>query len=208
MHEGNARRPTRAEAHALLVEYTSKPALLKHAYAVEAAMRAYAARHGADVDDWGLVGLLHDFDYERWPTPADHPFRGVEILERLGYPAWFRRAILSHASYAGVPRESALERTLFACDELCGFLTACALVTASKSLAEVRVESVKKKLKAKAFAASVSRDDIREGATALGVDLDEHIEFVLRALRGIAGELGLDGSAPARPAASAASDGG
>jgi predicted hydrolase (HD superfamily) len=137
--------------------------------------------------------LLHDFDYERWPSASDHPFRGVEILEQQGYPEWFRRAILSHASYSGVPRLTPLEKHLFACDELCGFLTACALVTGSKSLHEVKVDSVRKKLKSKAFAASVSRTDIQEGADALGVDLDAHIGFVLDSLCGIAPVLGLDG---------------
>lgn len=185
--------PPHAEAEALLLEYTQKPGLVKHAYAVEAAMRAYARKHGEDEDAWGTVGLLHDFDYERWPTPADHPFRGVEILARRGYPEWFRRAILSHADYAGVPRETPIEKTLFACDELCGFLVACALVTGNKSLREVKPASVRKKLKSKAFAASVSRDDVRRGAEALGVDLDEHIGFVLEALCGIAPRLGLAG---------------
>jgi len=188
--------PSRAEAHALLVEYTQKPGLIKHALAVEAAMRAYARKHGEPEDAWGLVGLLHDFDYERWPSVADHPYRGSEILEQRGYPEWFRRAILSHASYSGVPRETLLEKTLFACDELCGFLTACALVTEGKSVHEVKLDSVRKKLKSKAFAASVSREDIRDGAEALGVDLDGHVGFVLEALRGIASELGLDGARP------------
>ncbi len=186
--------PTREEAYALLTEYTQKPGLIKHALAVEAAMRAYARKHGEDEHAWGLAGLLHDFDYERWPSPEDHPFRGEEILADTGYPEWFRRAILSHANYSGVPRRTAMEKTLFACDELCGFLTACALVTPGKSLHDVKVKSVRKKLKAKAFAASVNRTDIVEGAAGLDVGLDEHIEFVLGALRGIAGELGLDAS--------------
>lgn len=185
--------PSRDEALVLLHEYTSKPGLIKHALAVEAAMRACAAEHDGDVDAWGLVGLLHDFDYERWPDPEDHPFRGAEILERLGYPEWFRRAILSHADYAGVSRETMLEKSLFACDELCGFLTACALVTPSKSLHDVKVRSVKKKMKAKAFAASVNRDDIRNGAADVGRELDAQIEFVLGALRGVADELELGG---------------
>ena len=184
----------RSAAFALLNEYTTKPGLIKHALAVEAACRAYAERQGADAEAWGSVGLLHDFDYERWPSPEDHPFRGEKILADKGYPEWFRRAILSHANYSGVPRRTAMEKTLFACDELCGFLTACALVTPGKSLHDVKVKSVRKKMKAKAFAASVNRTDIVEGAEALDVGLDEHIEFVLGALRGIAGELGLDGS--------------
>lgn len=186
--------PSRESALALLGEYTKKPGLIGHALAVEAAVRACARRDGADEEAWGLVGLLHDFDYERWPSAEDHPFRGVEILERQGYPAWFRRAVLSHADYSGVSRESRLEKSLFACDELCGFLTACALVTPDRSLDAVRVKSVRKKLKSKGFAASVNREDVVQGAEQLGVDLGEHIAFVLEALRGVAGELGLDGS--------------
>jgi putative nucleotidyltransferase with HDIG domain len=186
--------PGRDRALALLHEYTKKDGLIKHALAVEAAVRAYAVKLGGDPDAWGLVALLHDFDYERWPTPEDHPFRGVEILEREGFPEWFRRAILSHADYSGVTRESPLEKALFACDELSGFLTACALVTPDKSLHAVKVKSVKKKMKSKAFAASVSREDIVNGAEALGVELAEHIEFVLEALRSVATELGLDGA--------------
>lgn len=181
----------RPAALELLHEYTKKSGLIKHALAVEAGCRAYAAKAGADADAWGIVGLLHDFDYERWPSPEDHPFRGVEILAGKGYPEWFRRAILSHANYSGVPRETPLEKTLFACDEISGFLTACALVTPSKSLHDVKVKSVKKKMKAKAFAASVSREDIVAGAAGIGVGLDEHIAFVLEALRGISGELEL-----------------
>jgi putative nucleotidyltransferase with HDIG domain len=183
--------PERDAALALLREYTKKPGLIKHALAVEAAMRAYARKHGEDEHAWGLVGLLHDFDYERWPTPEEHPFKGAEVLQEQGYPEWFRRAVLSHASYSGVPRQTALEKTLFACDELCGFLTACALVTQGKSLHEVKTKSVRKKMKSKAFAASVSREDIVAGAEALGVELNEHIDFVLEALRGVAPELGL-----------------
>ncbi len=186
--------PARDDALALLHEYTEKPGLIKHALAVEGAMRAHARRMEGDEHAWGLVGLLHDFDYERWPTPDDHPFRGVEILERLGYPAWFRRAILSHADYSGVERRSPLEHALFACDELSGFLTACALVTPSRSLHDVKLKSVRKKMKAKAFAASVNRDDIIAGAAGLDRELDDHIAFVLDALRGIADELGLGGA--------------
>jgi len=186
--------PQREAAWSLLTEYTAKPGLLCHAQAVEAAMRAYARRMGGDEHAWGLLGLLHDFDYERWPGAEDHPFRGSEVLERRGYPEWFRRAILSHASYSGVPRVSDAEKALFACDELCGFLTACALVTPDRSLHAVRVPSVRKKMKSKAFAASVSRDDITGGAAELGVELDEHIEFVLEAMRSVADRLGLAGS--------------
>ncbi len=183
----------RDAAVALLHEYTKKPGLIKHALSVEAACRAYAEQCGADADAWGLVGLLHDFDYERWPTPDDHPFRGVEILTERGYPEWFRRAILSHANYSGVPRETSLEKTLFACDELSGFLVACALVTPTRSLHDVKVKSVRKKMKSKGFAAAVSRDDIAAGAAGLGVELNDHIEVVLRALRGVADPLGLAG---------------
>jgi putative nucleotidyltransferase with HDIG domain len=194
--EGNpgAGLPRREEALELLHRYTSKPGLLKHALAVEAAVRAYARRFGEDEEAWGLVGLLHDFDYERWPTAEDHPFRGAEVLEREGYPEWFRRAVLSHADHTGISRESKLEKVLFACDELCGFLTACALVNPAKSLADVKVKSVRKKMKSKAFAAAVSREDILDGAEQLGVELNEHIEFVLQAMRSVAPELGLEGS--------------
>lgn len=188
--------PDRDTAVALLHEYTTKPGLLKHAYAVEAAMRAYAERHGEDAHAWGLAGLLHDFDYERWPNLPDHPTEGSKILAERGYPEWFRNAILSHAGIT--PRETPLEKTLFACDELCGFLTACALVTPTRSLHDVKVKSVKKKLKSKAFAASVSRDDIRDGVAELGVELDEHIAFVLEALRAVAVELELDGASADR----------
>jgi len=189
--------PDRETARALLGEYTQKPGLVKHALAVEAALRAYARKHGEDEHAWGLVGLLHDFDYERWPSREDHPYRGSEILTERGYPEWFTRAILSHADYTGVTRTTLLEKTLFACDELCGFLTACALVTPEKSLHEVKVKSVRKKMKSKAFAASVNREDITHGAAELGVDLDEHVAFVLEALQGIADELELGGSTPA-----------
>jgi putative nucleotidyltransferase with HDIG domain len=183
--------PDRDTALALLNEHTKKPGLIKHALAVEAAVRAYARHYGEDEQAWALVGLLHDFDYERWPTPEEHPYEGSKILEQLGYPEWFRKAILSHADYTNVPRETRLEKTLFACDELCGFLTACALVTQNKSLHEVKIKSVRKKMKSKAFAASVNRDDITNGAAALGVDLDEHIGFVLEAMREIAEALEL-----------------
>ena len=183
--------PAREAALALLHEYTAGPGLRKHAHAVEAAMRAHARRTGGDEHAFGLAGLLHDFDYERWPDLADHPFRGSEILERLGYPEWFRKAILSHGDHTGVPRETVLEHCLFASDELCGFLTACALVTPSKSLGALEVASVRKRMKDKAFARTVHREDIVAGAAALGMDLDAHIAFVIDALRGIAGDLGL-----------------
>lgn len=189
--------PGRDAALALLREYTQKPGLIGHALAVEAAMRAYARKLGGDEHAWGLVGLLHDFDYERWPTAEEHPYKGAEVLKEHGYPEWFRKAVLSHAPYTGVTRDTPLEKALFASDELTGFLVACALVTPRKSLHDVKVKSVRKKMKSKAFAASVNRDDIRAGAEQLGVDLNEHIEFVLEAMRGIADELGLAGTSPA-----------
>lgn len=175
----------REEALALLHEYTQSPGLLKHALAVEAAMRAHARRLGADEHAFGLVGLLHDFDYDRWPDPADHPFRGSEILAAKGYPEWFRRAILSHGDHTGVPRVTDLEKCLFAVDELCGFVTACALVLPSKSLDDLKVSSVRKRLKDKAFARGVNRDDVFGGAAALPMDLDAHIAFVIDALKAV-----------------------
>jgi putative nucleotidyltransferase with HDIG domain len=187
--------PARDEAMTLLREHTKGPGLLKHAMAVEAALRAHARRLGQDEHAWGLVGLLHDFDYERWPDAENHPRRGVEILEKLGYPDWFRRAVLSHASYTGVTRETVLEKALYACDELCGFVTACTLVTPSKSLHDLKVSSVRKRMKDKAFARAVNRDEIVEGAALLGMELEAHIAFVLDAMRGIADDLGLAGAA-------------
>jgi putative nucleotidyltransferase with HDIG domain len=186
--------PTRDEAMALLTEYTKSPGLLKHALSLEAALRAHARRRGQDEHAWGLVGLLHDFDYERWPDAENHPYRGAEILAERGYPEWFRRAMLSHASYTGVTRESDLEKSLFACDELCGFITACTLVLPSKSLHDLKVSSVRKRMKDKAFARAVNRDEIVEGAALLGFELEAHIEFVLEAMRRIAHDLGLGGS--------------
>jgi predicted hydrolase (HD superfamily) len=188
--------PSRDEAFALLTEYTANPALVKHALAVEAAMRAHARRAGGDEEEWGLVGLLHDFDYERWPDAENHPWRGVEILESKGYPGWFCRAILSHAEYTGVPRTTDLERALYGSDELCGFLTACALVTPSRSLNDVKVKSVRKKMKSKAFARSVDRDHMIRGAEELETELDALIEFVLAAMRSVASDLGLAGEGP------------
>ncbi len=162
-------------------------------------MRAYARKNGADEELWGTIGLLHDFDYEKYPTAEEHPFKGAEILKERGYSEEVRRAILSHAQYSGVARVSAMEKTLFACDELAGFITACTLVKPSKSLAEVEPASVKKKMKDKAFARSVHREDIIDGAADLGLDLEEHIAFCIGAMRGIARELGLDGSAARVP---------
>ena len=158
-------------------------------------MRAYARKAGADEELWGLVGLLHDFDYEKYPTAADHPYKGCEILKERGYSEEVRRAIMSHAEYSGVARVSAMEKALFACDELAGFITACALVKPGKSLAEVEAKSVRKKMKDKAFARNVHREDIIAGAADLGVDLEEHISFCIEAMKAIAPELGLDGSA-------------
>lgn len=185
--------PTREEAWAILTEYTSSDALRKHALAVEAAMRAYARQRGEDPDAWGVTGLLHDFDYERYPSLDDHPFRGSEILEQRGVDEFIRVAILGHGNHTGVPRDTDLAKTLFAVDELSGFLTACALVRPSKNIADVPVKSVRKKMKDKAFARGVNRDDIVQGAAELGVDLDEHIAFVRDALVAVAGELGLAG---------------
>jgi len=187
----------REAAWGLLTEFTQSESLRKHALAVEACMRAYAKKMNDDPELWGVVGLLHDFDYDKYPSLEDHPYRGSEILKERGYPEEIRRAILSHASYTGVTRESAMEKALFACDELAGFLTACALVKPGKSLAEVEAPSVKKKMKDKAFARSVNRDDIVNGAAELGVPLDEHIAFCIEAMQRIAGELGLDGAAKA-----------
>lgn len=186
--------PTREEAWSILTEFTQGDALRKHALSVEAAMRAYAGRLGGDPELWGVVGLLHDFDYERYPSLDDHPFRGAEILAGRGVDEEVRQAILSHAEHTGVPRDSDLRRALFAVDELCGFLTACALVRPDRRIAEVPVRSVRKKLKDRSFARTVSRDDIVQGAEGLGVELDEHIELVRDAMAGIAAELGLDGA--------------
>ncbi|MBI1740814.1 MAG: HDIG domain-containing protein [Candidatus Koribacter versatilis] len=185
----------RTAAWGLLTEYTRSESLRKHALAVEACMRAYARKLGGDEELWGLVGLIHDFDYERWPSLEDHPYRGNEILTERGYSEEIRRAVMSHAEYTGMPRVSPMEKTLFACDELAGFITACALVEPGKSLAEVEAKSVRKKMKDKAFARSVNRDDIVNGTVDLGVELEEHIGFCIEAMKGIARELGLDGSA-------------
>ena len=160
-------------------------------------MRAYARKLGEDEDKWGVVGLLHDFDYDRWPSLEDHPYKGNAILAERGYADEVRNAILSHAEYTGVPRVSAMEKALFACDELAGFIIAAALVRPDKSIRTLEAKSVKKRMKDKAFARSVSRDDITNGAAALGVDLEEHIAFCIEAMRGIAPELGLEGVAPA-----------
>jgi putative nucleotidyltransferase with HDIG domain len=185
----------REAAWGLLTEFTQSESLRKHALAVEACMRAYARKLSADEDLWGVTGLLHDFDYERWPSRDDHPYKGNEVLKERGWSDEIRRAIMSHAEYSGVTRDTPMEKALFACDELAGFITACALVKPSKSLTEVEAKSVRKKMKDKAFARSVNRDDIVTGAAALSVDLEEHIAFCIEAMKGIADKLGLDGSA-------------
>jgi putative nucleotidyltransferase with HDIG domain len=189
----------REQAWNLLTEFTQSESLRKHALAVEACMRACARKlaNGSpeDEDLWGIVGLIHDFDYERWPSLEDHPYKGNEILKERGYPDEIRRAIMSHAEYSGVSRDTPMEKALFACDELAGFITAVALIKPGKSLAEVDTKSVRKRMKDKAFARKVNRDDIIAGAAALGADLDEHIGFCIEALKPIAKELGLDGSA-------------
>jgi predicted hydrolase (HD superfamily) len=186
--------PTRDDAWALVTEWTASESLRKHMLAVEAAVRGYARLHGENEDDWGLVALLHDFDYERYPDAENHPFRGVEVLKGLGYPDWVTRAILSHAAYSGVARESRLERTLYACDEMSGFVTAAALVRPSKSVLDLEPSSVMKRMKDKAFARAVSRDDLRRGAEELGLPLEEHVANVIRFLSARAEALGLKGS--------------
>jgi putative nucleotidyltransferase with HDIG domain len=185
----------RNDAWNLLTEFTQSESLRKHALAVEACMTAYARKFGEDENKWSIVGLIHDFDYEKYPTAEEHPYKGNEILAQRGYSDEIRRAIMSHADYTGVSRDSLLEKTLFACDELAGFITAVALVKPSKSLAEVDAKSVRKKMKDKAFARSVSRDDIINGAAGLGVDLEEHIAFCIEAMKERADELGLAGAA-------------
>ncbi len=181
----------REEAFKLLKEYTKNESLIKHALAVEAAMRAYARKFGEDEELWGITGLLHDFDYEKYPTMQEHALRGSEILQEMGYPEEVTHAILAHNDYHNVPRESQLDKTLYAVDELCGFITAVTLVHPSKKLDEVKVKSVKKKFKDKSFARQVNRDEIRRGAEELGVDLDEHIAFVIEAMKTVSDQLGL-----------------
>src|SRR5918996_1715316 len=184
----------RADAYALMTEYTQSESLRKHMLAVEAAVRGYARLWGEPEEDWAVVALLHDFDYERWPDAENHPFRGVEILRAQGYPEWVARAILSHAEYSGVPRESRLEHTLYACDEMSGFVMAAALVRPSKSVMDLEASSVMKRMKDKAFARGVSRDDLRRGAEEIGLPLEEHITNVILSLRERADELGLRGT--------------
>ena len=189
---------SRDAAWDLLCEYTQNESLRKHALAVEACVRAYARKVGADEELWGITALLHDFDYERWPNDAhaadaEHPFGGSKILRECGYPEEMIHAILAHADYTGVKRETALDKTLFACDELAGFLTACSLVKPTKSIFSVEAESVIRKMKDKAFARGVNRDDVRRGAEELGVPLGEHISFCIEAMRDVAEQLGLEG---------------
>jgi putative nucleotidyltransferase with HDIG domain len=183
--------PSRAEAWELLTELTDNPSLLKHALAVEVAMRAYAERFNEDVEAWGTLGLIHDFDYQQNPTEETHLHVGTRILRERGWPEVWVRIIASHADYMGIARDTLAAKALFAVDELSGFLTACALVRPDRSIAEVQVKSVKKKLKDKAFARGVNREDVYRGAEELGIDLGEHIEFVRDAMATIAGELEL-----------------
>jgi predicted hydrolase (HD superfamily) len=199
---------TRNDAWEILTAFTQSESLRKHALAVEACMRACSRKFGdgsgksessdlglSEEDLWGIVGLVHDFDYEKYPSLEDHPYKGNQILKERGWPDMIRRAIMSHAEYTGVTRDTPMEKALFACDELAGFITAVTLIKPGKSLAEVDAKSVRKRMKDKAFARKVNRDDIVNGATALGVDLDEHIAFCIEAMKGVATELGLDGSA-------------
>jgi putative nucleotidyltransferase with HDIG domain len=191
--------PTRDEAWKLLCEYTQSESLRKHMLAVETCVRAYARKNGADEETWSLAALLHDFDYERWPNAdhapdKEHPAEGAKILRDLGYSEEIIRAILSHADYSGVTRQSALEHTLFACDELAGFLTAFSYVRPSKSILDLEVDSVKKRLKDKAFARGVNREDVRNGSAELGIPLEEHIAFCIAAMRENADALGLRGN--------------
>ena len=185
---------SRDAAWDLLCEYTKSESLRKHALAVEAAVRGYARKYGEDEETWAVVALLHDFDYERWPDAENHPYRGAEILREKGYAEWAVRAVLSHADYTGVTRETLLERVLFACDEMAGFVTAASLVRPSKSVLDLEASSVVKRMKDKAFARAVRREDLKAGAEVLGLPLAEHIANVIAAMRGRAEELGLKGA--------------
>jgi putative nucleotidyltransferase with HDIG domain len=185
---------SREAAWELLCEHTKSEGLRKHALAVEAAVRGYARRFGEDEQAWSAVALLHDFDYERWPDAENHPYRGAEILREHGYPEWFVRAVLSHADYTGVTRESLLEKVLFACDEMAGFVTAAALIRPSKSVLDLEASSVVKRMKDKAFARAVKREDLKAGAELLNLPLAEHANNVILAMRERAEELGLKGS--------------
>jgi predicted hydrolase (HD superfamily) len=185
---------SRDAAYALMTEYTQSESLRKHMLAVEASVRGYARLWGEPEEDWAVVALLHDFDYERWPDQANHPFRGVEILKAQGYPEWVTRAILSHAEYSGVPRESRLEHALYACDEMSGFVTACSLVRPSKSVLDLEAASVMKRMKDKAFARAISREDLRKGAEEVNLPIDQHIGNVITFMRERADVLGLRGT--------------
>jgi putative nucleotidyltransferase with HDIG domain len=185
---------TRDAAWALLTEWTNSESLRKHALAVEASVCGYAREFGEDEEAWSVVALLHDFDYERYQTPADHPFRGCEELQRRGYPEWVTRAILSHADYSGVTRESRLEKTLYACDEMSGFITAASLVRPSKSVLDLEPASVIRRMKDKAFARNISRDDLRRGAEELQLPLETHVANVIAFMRQRAEALGLRGT--------------
>ena len=199
--------PTREEAWSLLCEFTQSESLRKHMLAVEACVLAYARKNGADEETWGLAALLHDFDYERWPNndhaaDREHPAEGAKILRERGYSEEIVRAILSHANYTGVTRDTPLEKTLFACDELAGFITACSYVRPSKSVLDLEASSVKKRMKDKAFARGVSREDVIKGAEEIGIPLEEHIAFCIEAMRGQADALGLRGHIQSQSAAS------
>jgi len=194
MTDANDSLLSRERAWSLVTEHVKSESLRKHLLAVEAAVRGYARQQGADEEAWGFVALVHDFDYEKYPDRENHPFRGVEILTALGYPAWVTRAILSHADYSGVARETPLEKTLFACDELAGFITAAALVRPSKSLMDLEASSVIKRMKDKAFARAVPREDLKKGAEEIGLPLDQHITNVIGFLREQADALGLRGA--------------
>jgi predicted hydrolase (HD superfamily) len=185
---------SRDSAYALMSEYTQSESLRKHMLAVEASVRGYARLWREPEEDWSVVALLHDFDYERWPDQQNHPFRGVEILKAQGYPEWVTRAILSHAEYSGVPRESRLEHALYACDEMSGFVTACSLVRPSKSVLDLEASSVMKRMKDKAFARAVSREDLRKGAEEINLPIDQHIGNVITFMRERADVLGLRGT--------------
>ncbi len=195
--------PSREDAWKLVCEYTQSESLRKHMLAVETCVRAYARKAGADEETWGLAALLHDFDYERWPntehsSDQGHPSEGAKILRERGYSEEIVRAVVTHADYCGIPRQTPLEHTLFACDELAGFITACCYVRPSKSVLDLEMDSVKKKLKDKAFAKGVSREDVRNGAAELGVPIEEHIAFCIVAMRENADALGLRGNLPAQ----------
>ena len=185
---------SREKAWALLTEFTQNENLQTHALAVEAAVRGYARQFGEDDVAWGVTALLHDFDYDRYPNLADHPFKGAEILRERGYPEWLVRAVLSHADHTGVARETRLEHTLFACDEMAGFVTAAALIRPSRSLLDLEAKSVVKRMKEKAFARAVNRDDLRRGAEEIGVPLEEHVASVIAFMREQADALGLRGA--------------